>query len=206
MDKSRLTPLSVVKSMLYCPSSTYKLSDPADTLISLYKKRPKVNNSTESGLLPIFLLSLKTLVRQRKAKEKKNVLEAAHGLLKLRIPTTAQPKNNPPPDIFFPNKHYSSKQFFFSNSFNKGKINVYCHHTKKTFSLTCFDHGQYPWGRHKTKGSMALLCKRLITRDACNTCLPLHIIIGLRHQRIISMNDIIDFHSQFVKNMLSCRH
>ena len=54
---------------------------------------------------------------------------------------------------------------------------------------------------------MAFLCKKLnICSGARNTCLPLHIIVGILFFNIITLNELIRQHGTFVRDMLSSKH
>ena len=107
-------------------------------------------------------------------------------------------------EIFFPFSQWDNGQHRLAKGYNIGLINVYCHLTSRKLQLHCYDHGQYPWGRHKSRGLMAHICKVLqVNESARNTCLALHIFIGLLRKKIITPTTIIEKHKTFVKNLLS---
>ena len=154
-------------------------------------------------------MSLRSIIKKRRLNEKHRLQIAAEGLLKL-----SKTKNSPTryPEksfntFFFPKKDFVADTYSFNNSFNTGTINVFCSLQSVGHSLICFDHGQYPWGRHREIGIMATICRNLqISNRARNTCLPLHIIVGLLLHEIISLRDILHLHPKFIRNMLSSRH
>ena len=111
------------------------------------------------------------------------------------------------PRIFFPKSGWSTKRVHLSGGYYTGIITVRCATTKQTHSLKCYDHGQYPWGRHKSQGALSILYRQLkISTSACNVCLPLHILVALLEADLISVTNIILHHAEFVKNLLSSRH
>ena len=106
--------------------------------------------------------------------------------------------------IFFPRTGIVDTPHKISNGYNTGFINVFCNLSSRHIKLFCYDHGQYPWGRHKVKGLLAFICRSLsIGANARNTCLPLHVLIGLLHFNLTSLDDLLTVHKKFIKHLLS---
>ena len=157
-------------------------------------------------------MSLSEFVQEKVKKEKIRHSVAVQGLLKLSKTRVTQSKQSfrvPPQSylVFYPKNALSNSPHSFKNGYNTGSFKVFCTRSHRQISLTSFDHGQYPWGRNQSKGAMSFLCKSLgIISSAQNTCLPTHILIGLIHFQIISVEEILAHHSLFIKNMLSSQH
>ena len=95
----------------------------------------------------------------------------------------------------------------YKDGYNIGRIAVTCNLSNQMISLQCYDHGEYPWGRHKTQGAMAILCKKLKVNDsASNTCLPTHIIISLLTNKLVTINELVTKYKTFTKHLLSSSH
>ena len=91
--------------------------------------------------------------------------------------------------------------------FQHSIMKVYCNLDRKEIALRCYDHGQYPWGRHQKQGLMAAICLHLgINTEARNTCLVLHIFIALLYHNIVTVSNLLKKHRTFVKNLLSATY
>ena len=154
-------------------------------------------------------MSLKSLVKSRRDREDQRLQDAAQGLLKLSTHSKVNYNSTTifPVYPYFPDLKSCSASYSFKNGFHTGEITVHCNLSSKKYHLSCIDYGQYPWGRNRQKGTMAWVCKQLnINTTARNTCLPLHILIGLLHKRILCPQDLTQTHKTFVKNMLSSKY
>ena len=166
----------------------------------------------DSHLLAPFLMSLPSFVREKMVRDKLRHSSAVGGLLKLSKTKSNQISHwkgnlSLKHPLFYPKEALQNCAHSFSNGFNIGFFKVFCTRSCMSISLTSFDHGQYPWGRHQHRGAMAFLCKSLgIASFARNTCLPTHLLIGLIYFKILSLEEILSYHRPFVKNMLSSQH
>ena len=92
--------------------------------------------------------------------------------------------------------------------FHVGKFTAYCPLSQTLDPYVCHDHGQYPWGHSHTKGAMAILCQKLGIRsdsNVQNTCLPLHVLIGIIDNGIMTVDEICSRHRAFVRGVLNSR-
>jgi len=113
------------------------------------------------------------------------------------------------PKIYFPAATLRAKRYRISKGYHVGQVLVNCLLQNKEIRLQCFDHGQFPWGRSRSKGAMARICNSLdISRltGARNTCLATHIFIGLLHMKIFSAEDLVRTYGSFMKSILASRH
>ena len=113
------------------------------------------------------------------------------------------------PKIYFPAATLRAKRYRISKGYHVGQVLVNCLLQNKEIRLQCFDHGQFPWGRSRSKGAMARICNSLdISRStgAGNTCLPTHIFIGLLHMNIFSAEDLVRTYGSFMKSFMASRH
>ena len=92
--------------------------------------------------------------------------------------------------------------------FHIGKFTAYCPLSQTFDSYVCNDHGQYPWGHSHRRGAMALLCQKLRIKygsNVRNTCLPLHVLIGMIDNDIINIDELAGKHRAFIHGLLSSR-
>ena len=86
-------------------------------------------------------------------------------------------------------------------------IKVVYNRTRKVLTLTCYDHGQFPWGGQQTQGDMAMSCRELnIPSSARHTYLPLHLLIVIMYLKLASLDHLITTHKTFIKKVLSSNH
>ena len=113
------------------------------------------------------------------------------------------------PKIYFPNATLRAKRYRISKGYHIGPVTVTCAIQNKEIHLQCYDHGQYPWGRSKSKGAMARICSTLGISPSCgarNTCLVTHILIGLIDKKIFTARKLVINFGNFLKNLLSSAH
>ena len=94
------------------------------------------------------------------------------------------------------------------NGFHVGKFTAYCPLSRTFDSYVCHDHGQYPWGHSHVKVSMVMLCQKLGIRsdsNVQNTCLPLHVLIGLIDNNVLTVDEICSKHRALVHGLLNSR-
>ena len=214
MERSQLNPLNIPKSMYFRgKNSNPKVQNPAQQLLTISRQNLKPVKILDSHILGPLLLSLPTLIKERQTRNENNLSVAVSGLLKLSVPDQQKAKFSRKRNlselypIYFPKSHLATTPHAFCKNFNTGIIQIICPVHSKKISLRSYDHGQYPWGRSKSRGAMAFICRKLgISSNSCNTCLPLHIIIGLLFFKVISLREIVTKFSKFVKNMLSSQH
>ena len=92
--------------------------------------------------------------------------------------------------------------------FHVGKFTAYCPLSQTFDPYVCHDHGQYPSDHSHTKGAMAILCQKLGIRsdsNVQNTCLPLHVLIGIIDNGIMTVDEIFSRHRAFVRGLLNSR-
>ena len=92
--------------------------------------------------------------------------------------------------------------------FHIGKFTAYCPLSQTFDSYICNDHGQYPWGHSHVKGAMAFLCQKLEIRygsNVRNTCLPLHVLIGIIDNDIVNIDELFGKHRAFIRGLLNSR-
>ena len=73
----------------------------------------------------------------------------------------------------------------------------------------CHDHGQYPWGHSHAKGAMAVVCQKLgiaFGSNVRNTCLPLHVLIGIIDNGIMGIDELIGKHRALLYSLLNSRY
>jgi len=106
--------------------------------------------------------------------------------------------------FFFPMQWLKLIPYGSISNLHAGIFTAYCG-VKKSFSrFVAIDHGQYPWGRNKKIGKMASLAKALnVSQDASNTCLTLHILIGLLQNMVIPYSDVVLKHGRFLYSYLN---
>ena len=113
------------------------------------------------------------------------------------------------PKIYFPAATLRAKRYRISKGYHVGQVLVKCLLQNKEIRLQCFDHGQFPWGRSRSKGAMARICNSLdisrLSRPG-NTCLATHIFIGLLHMKIFSAEDLVRTYGKFMKSFLASRY
>ena len=109
-------------------------------------------------------------------------------------------------NIYLPAKYVSYAPYRSTNGFHIGVFSAYDPLSNSFAKYICNDFGQYPWGRSSYRGTMAYICHRLdiqIRSNVCNTCLPLHVTIGLLEKIVLSIRDIVVTHGNFFRNFLS---
>jgi len=111
--------------------------------------------------------------------------------------------------IYIPDEHVYYGTHKKINAFHTGTFTAYCPVEDSFNVYVCQDHGQYPWGHCPVRGTMAYVCKYLGILFGCNarnTCLPLHLTIGLLENGILSLDEIIGQHRKFFRSFLSTTH
>merc|ERR1712001_452013 len=97
-------------------------------------------------------------------------------------------------DMFIPMKYIHYGPYRQIDGFHTGQFSAYCPIAKSFGNYVCYDYGQYPWGHSRVDGTMAYICSKLgitLMPNVRNTCLPLHVTIGLLEQKIISVDDVV---------------
>ena len=109
---------------------------------------------------------------------------------------------------FLPLKYIDYGAHRLIDGFHVGKFTAYCPLSQTFDSYVCQDHGQYPWCHCHEKGAMAILCRKLgilYGSNVQNTCLPLHFLIGLIDNGIITVDEIFSKHRHLVHGLLNSR-
>ena len=97
-------------------------------------------------------------------------------------------------DMFIPMKYIHYGPYRQIDGSHTGQFSAYCPVAKSFGNYVCYYYGQYPWGHSKVDGTMAYICSKLgitLMPNVRNTCLPLHVTIGLLEQKIISIDDVV---------------
>ena len=94
--------------------------------------------------------------------------------------------------IFFLKSGWSNQDHKVINGSIVGFIKVIYNLCNTHLTLKCYDHDQYPWSSHPNHGTMAVICiQHSVNNSSCNNCLPLHLIMGLLHHRLIPLTTIL---------------
>ena len=107
--------------------------------------------------------------------------------------------------VYFPPEDRIRKSYSFSGQYYTGNFLAKCSDTNYHLPLQCRDHGQFPWGRNRFRGAMALLSYNLgIDGDSgvCNTCLPTHLLVAMLNLGIFIAKDLLAKHWEFLVNVL----
>ena len=117
-------------------------------------------------------------------------------------------RNLPKVQSFIPPEFidYGAHKLF--KGFHVGKFTAYCPLSQTFDSYVCNDHGQYPWGHSHVKGAMAIVCQKLGIRygsNVRNTCLPLHVLIGIIDNGIMEIDELVDKHRPLISQLLNSR-
>ena len=111
--------------------------------------------------------------------------------------------------IYFPAATLRAKRYRISKGYHVGPVLVSCSHHNKKIRLQCFDHGQFPWGRSRSKGAMARICKSLGISPSSgirNTYLATHIFIGLLFKKIFTAEDLVSIFGKFMISLMSSNY
>ena len=106
-----------------------------------------------------------------------------------------------PQKIFFPKKHRAAIPHRVDDGYNRGTFSVHWPSTNKFRHFLSIDHGQFPWGRSPIQGSMAFICSHLNispSSNVRNTCLALHIIVGVLQNSLVHLKSLITVHKSLL--------
>ena len=106
--------------------------------------------------------------------------------------------------IFFPLNWLKLEPYQQNSFLNRGIFTSYWGRFDAFYRFLAIDHGQYPWGRNRRLGTMAALSRSLkVNPKSCNTCLTIHVIIGLLQNDVITVNDLLKYHRCILFNYLN---
>ena len=198
---------SPTKKACFSPRKTFIMSDMKQELsflgkLSNYSKK-KMTPPKQQGIPSSFSLESSRLKCLPPIVKSKQVLSdiSSH-------PSVNSPIHHPKtyPKLYFPHASLRACRYRISRGYHIGKVTVTCEINNKEINLQCYDHGQYPWGRSRSKGAMAKICKVLeiySSSGAANTCLATHIIIGLIATKLFTPDNLVTKFGNFLKNLLS---